>query len=205
MSDLLRIKNQLLNTRHSADDVIPDGGAGVYAFFLANSTVLTGMRIEPRGLIYVGAADSIQDVRDQFAHTDSGFSTLRRSLGALLKEQLRLHAIPRGLRQPRSTRNYRFCEGGELRLTLWMKANLRYGFILIPRQVKCVARALIADLGPPLNLIHWPNPQGPYLRALRAICRDEAHNIARSLGSPGNECAVSPRFAPGTPRLQQGE
>jgi hypothetical protein len=191
MPDLVKIKHQLMAARYRADDISPDDGAGVYAFFLASSTVLAGMRIEPRGLIYVGAAESCGEVRDQFAYADSGFSSLRRSLGALLKEHLRLQAIPRGLGQPKTTRNYRFCDSGELRLTLWMKAHLHYGFLVIPGEVKSVARALIADLGPPLNLIHWPNPQGPYLRALRAICRDEAQ---RSLGSPGNERATPPQF-----------
>jgi hypothetical protein len=205
MADLLRLKSQLLGARYGADDTTSDDGAGVYAFFLAGPTVLAGMRIEPRGLIYVGAADSSGDVRDQFAYADSGFSTLRRSLGALLKEQLRLNAIPRGLRQPETTRNYRFCDGSEQRLTLWMRANLRYGFVVLPREVKSVARALIADLGPPLNLIHWPNPQGPYLRALRAICRDEAHNAGRSPGSPGNVCAPLPPSDAATPRLLRGE
>ncbi|WP_139223685.1 GIY-YIG nuclease family protein [Methylocapsa palsarum] len=202
MTDLPKVKDHLLSSRFGADDLPPEDGTGVYAFFLAGSTVLAGMRAEPRGLIYVGAAESSADVRDQFACADSGFSTLRRSLGALLKEQLRLRAIPRGLPQSKATRNYRFCDNSELRLALWMRANLRYGFILVPREVKSVARALIADLGPPLNLIHWPNPQGPYLRALRAICRDEAH---RFLGSPGNDRAALPEFEAGTPRLFRGD
>jgi len=118
--------------------------------------------------------DSSLEVRNNFGHAHSGFSTPRRSLGALLKEPLRLQAIPRAPGpSPSNTRNYRFRDADELRLTDWMKSHLTYGFATV-KDAAPIEKALIATLQPPLNLTGWPNPQRRHLRALRAICRDEA-------------------------------
>lgn len=78
-----------------------------------------------RGLLYVGMTDQGLDARNHFQHLHSGFSTLRRSLGALLKEALRLRAIPRGSGSIKSNvRNYRFTDEGERALSDWMNRHL---------------------------------------------------------------------------------
>jgi hypothetical protein len=45
-------------------------------------------------VLYVGMTESSLEVRNHFTHKHSGFSTLRRSLGALLRHELGLWPIP---------------------------------------------------------------------------------------------------------------
>jgi hypothetical protein len=182
MLPLSTIKDRLSGIRYRANAIA--GGAGVYACFLAAPGALAGLSVEPSGLIYLGRTSNLE-VRNNFAHRDSGFSTLRRSLGALLKEELRLQAIPRGDVPLRNNwRYYRFREEDEQRLTDWMIAHLTYGFAIVGDDIKTVEQALIAELRPPLNLTGWPtNPQEPYLRKLRDACRDEARRTARSIAA----------------------
>jgi hypothetical protein len=59
--------------------------------------------------------------RNHFELHDSGWSSPRRSLGALLKDELELTAIPRS---DGSCTDYRFTEEDEATLTAWMKRNL---------------------------------------------------------------------------------
>ncbi|WP_294538969.1 GIY-YIG nuclease family protein [uncultured Rhodoblastus sp.] len=174
MADLSTIKTQLLE-KHRAQKIPASVGAGVYAFFLAEANVIDGLSVEPPGLIYLGMTDTSLEKRNHFHHAHSGFSSLRRSLGALLKEPLRLRAIPRAPGQsPSNTRNYRFRDEDELRLTDWMKSHLTYGFANVEVAANMVEKELIATLQPPLNLKGWPNPQRRHLLALRAVCKDEA-------------------------------
>jgi GIY-YIG catalytic domain-containing protein len=88
--DFSTVKAQLLDPRrrYRAGDIPAVDGAGVYALFLAAPGALAGVSIEPLGLIYVGMTESSLEMRNHFAHRDSGFSTLRRSLGSLLKAEL---------------------------------------------------------------------------------------------------------------------
>jgi hypothetical protein len=82
----------------------------------------------------------------------TGFSTLRRSLGAILKAELRLVAIPRSAgASPTNARNYRFEEDGENRLSDWMRSNLAVAVRAVDDPDK-VAGELVALLHPPLNL-----------------------------------------------------
>src|SRR5271170_3597632 len=84
------IKAQLLGSRDSAD-AIPCA-AGVYAFLLAAPEVLPGVSIGRSRVVYLGITDSSLKVRNHFGHRHSGFSTLRRTLGAILKTSLLLQA-----------------------------------------------------------------------------------------------------------------
>jgi hypothetical protein len=177
------IKAQLLERRYNAGEIPAVDGAGVYAFFLLTPGTLAGVSIVSSGLIYLGMTDSSLDARNHFLHPHSGFSTLRRSLGALLKKELNLHARPRASGpSPTNVRNYRFGfddDGEEQRLTKWMKEHLAYGFVVVSHDTEKVERALIAELCPPLNLTGWRNPQGQSLRALRNICAEEARHDAQ--------------------------
>jgi hypothetical protein len=179
MTNIPTIRAQLLGTQYRADDIPAVDSAGIYVFYLSSPGELAGVSIEPPGLIYLGMTDSSLDVRNHFNHEHSGFSTLRRTLGALLKTSLALRAIPRGSGpSPTSVKNYRFRAADELRLTEWMKTHLTYGFVAVSRDIRAVELALIAELRPPLNLTDWPNPQRRSLRALRDVCRQEARGHA---------------------------
>jgi len=179
MTNIAGIKAQLLGRQYRAEEIPAVDGAGIYAFHLTTPGAFSGVGIESAGIIYLGMTDSSLEVRNHFTHAHSGFSTLRRSLGALLKTSLALRAIRRGSGPSRTNvQNYRFRDADERRLTEWMTANLTYGFAAVGHGTRAVERALIAELRPPLNLTYWPNPQRRSLRALRNICRQEARGHA---------------------------
>ena len=165
----------LLERRFQPADIPPSDGAGLYALFLTDVSLLPLLAVGPSSLLYVGMTASSLDVRNHFKHQHSGFSTVRRSLGALLKGELQLEAIPRAPGPSKTnTMNYRFAENGEKRLTDWMVHHLTYGYALVNRDLEAIERRFIIDLEPPLNLTGWRNPFRQKLKELRATCCDEA-------------------------------
>lgn len=148
---------------------------GIYAILLASPDALPAISPGRSGLLYVGMTDDTLEARSHFRHAHSGFSTFRRSLGALLKDELGLHAIPRG---PGSSKtnfsNYRFPEAGERVLSEWMNRHLLITRTAVPGDLHRFENDLIAHLEPPLNLTGWPNPRRATLTALRAACAAEA-------------------------------
>jgi hypothetical protein len=158
---------------------------GVYAVFLDRLGLLPGFLTGEGSLLYIGMTADRTGERNHFEHANSGFSSPRRSLGALLKAQLHLRAIPRsrGVSSSNWT-NYRFTDEGEAALTLWMRKNLSMSHVSLSgskAEIERVEKQLIAYLKPPLNL--KDNPGGSarsQLEALRKACREEAR--AASLG-----------------------
>jgi hypothetical protein len=149
---------------------------GVYAWFLDEATALRSMPRQSGEPIYIGTSSNLAQRRDEthFKTGGTGFSTLRRSLGALLKDELNLRALPRGTGpSDQNFRCYRFDDGGEARLTGWMRQHLRVG-ICAHSEPEELERGLIALAQPPLNLTGWANPHAAELKALRKACADEA-------------------------------
>ena len=127
----------------------PVDGSGVYALFLARPSTLPLIAAASSSVLYFGMTESSLKVRNHFTHEHSGFSTLRRSLGALLQ----LHAMPRAPGPSKTNvTNFRFSSASEERLTRWIKEHLAYGFALLDQDIPGIERALIAELQPPLNL-----------------------------------------------------
>ncbi len=159
---------KMLTSRYPAD-LAPDiNSPGVYALFL-RSGVLGKISPAEDGLLYIGMTDSSLEARKHFRHKSSGFSTLRRSLGSILRAELDLVPIPRS---PGSSKaNFMFAADGEGRLTQWMLANLSYAFAAFSGDRRALERQLIRDRQPPLNLTGWKNPQAGNIKALRALCR----------------------------------
>jgi hypothetical protein len=121
MTDYQDVHAMLLGPRYSAWSIPRSERSGVYAFFLTSSTTFCGIRLHASGLLYVGMTESSLDVRNHFTHERSGFSSLRRTLGAVLKQQLGLQAIPRGPGCSKTNiDNYRFSDSGERKLSKWM-------------------------------------------------------------------------------------
>lgn len=153
----------------------PIRAPGIYAILLASPDLLAPITPGQAGVLYVGMTDATLEARNHFLHAHSGFSTLRRSLGALLKDTLGLIAIPRG---PGSSKtnflNYRYLEAGERELSQWMNHHLLISQIAVCGNLAGLEQELIAHLEPPLNLTGWPNPQRPLLKAMRAACTAEA-------------------------------
>lgn len=172
---LQAIEVKLLEHRFRPNEIPVYNRAGVYALFLDEPAALPFIGVPAFGLLYLGMTASSLDVRNHFKHQQSGFSTLRRSLGALLKQELRLQALPRAPgASATNVTSYRFQEDGEQRLTQWMAQHLTYSCVPRDKDVEVVERALIRGLEPPLNLTGWSNPARKTLMALRAACRDEA-------------------------------
>jgi hypothetical protein len=177
-----RIKSELGVRRYRAEEIPAISACGVYGFYLEDPAALAGIEVGSSGLLYIGMTEESLEYRNHFGHTDSAFSSLRRSLGAILKQDLELVAIPRGSGQsPKDMANYRFAGGGEEQLTDWMAKHLRYSFVVVEEEIEQVEQELIQDLRPPLNLADWENPQKNHVMRLRAACRDEA---ARSTDRP---------------------
>ncbi|OZA12732.1 MAG: hypothetical protein B7Y02_06975 [Rhodobacterales bacterium 17-64-5] len=107
--------------------------------------------------------------RNHFLHQSSGFSTLRRSLGSILKTELNLVAVPRSAGSERS--HFKFLPDGEQRLTNWMKTHLSYAAVPVASGSRGIEDDLILDHRPPLNLVGWKNPQARFIKSMRALCR----------------------------------
>jgi hypothetical protein len=93
----------------------------------------------------------------------------------LIKQRLSPHAIPRSSGASETNlRNITFADGGEYRLTPWMRANLTYSHQPLPSDVREREREIIAVLQPRLSLTGWSNPDQEQNKRLRAGCVQEA-------------------------------
>jgi hypothetical protein len=169
----------LLDADRRLPDREPDiAGVGIYVLYLNQATSLPGIQVAPGGTLYVGMTEDDIGARYHFGHKDSSFSSPRRSLGAILKNDLGLRAIPRSLNRSRKDMlNYRFANGGEERLTEWMLSLLEYSVAQINRDISDVEKQLIQCLEPPLNLTLWINWQCGLVIRLRRICAEEAAGV----------------------------
>jgi hypothetical protein len=166
---------QLLATLTPPAQLSPTRGTGVYALALHDQDALPLVTPGREGLLYVGMTEDSLEVRNHFIHQHSGFSSLRRSLGALLKDRLGLRAVRRARGASRTNVvNYRFEDAGEQRLTDWMRAHLLAAQAPVAAGVRAIEKAVIAELEPPLNLTGWTNPQRGLVKAVRAACVREA-------------------------------
>ncbi len=151
------------------------GKPGFFAYTLRSITpdILPGIDIPAGGVIFLGLSENALDGRNHLTHAHSGFSTLRRSLGAILKEQLQLECQRRAPGD--SPDFYRFQDDGEERLTKWMADHL--AFTVLPMAMEAATAlepGMLERLTPPLNISDRQNPQASRIRALRRICRAEA-------------------------------
>jgi DNA-binding transcriptional MerR regulator len=164
-------------TNESAPRRHADSGkqCGVYTILQKTPGVLQQVAEDDVVVLYVGMSTDLS-AREFDTHFDSaqtGFSTVRRSLGAILKDELRLTALARGRGRARSDFvNFRFEAAGEDRLTAWMREHLSVN-TWPTNHYEMLERALIRELRPPLNL-EKANPKNEAIRSLRKLCADEA-------------------------------
>lgn len=167
--------NLELGPRFRWDDRPSCKAAGIYAYFIDRPDQLRPISVPANGLMYIGMTASGLDARCHFDHVHSGFSTFRRSLGAILKGQLQLRAFPRA---PGPSRTnvlcYRFDAEGESRLTEWMRVNLSYSYREIGDKIAAAENDAVRTECPPLNLTGWKNEQRAEIKRLRAACVIEA-------------------------------
>jgi hypothetical protein len=174
---------ELQESRRSADKVIAPAKEGIYAIFAQPSDVLRVDDVPSNGLVYIGRSGNLaeRDFETHFKAGASGFSTLRRSVGALLKSELGLTAIPRGTGSSDTNYlNFRFTEEGEKALSEWMAEHLELGIAEVVGKSVRLEQEVIAWLQPVLCLTGWPNSQAAAIKALRAECVDEARRTSQT-------------------------
>jgi hypothetical protein len=136
---------------------------GIYAFLFYGREFPLKQAIEyvkVRPIIYVGKTESSSYKRDLEQHLNSGktgSSTLRRSLGSILREELSLTSVPRSEaeRSKRKFSHYKFTPDGEDKLTEWMKENLAFSFYEMnvnPSEISVLEKQVIKLTVPVLNL-----------------------------------------------------
>lgn len=138
----------------------------------------------PRPL-YVGKAErslAARDIRTHFLDGRTGSSTLRRSLAALLREELGLRALPRNPENLGTVASFALSPKDDRELTRWMRSNLRLA-AWAPADtttLREVERAVLKRLDPPLNLQGVSaTPERKKLRAARAAMFAEAKAWAK--------------------------
>lgn len=168
----------LAGERHNhsrAADLVPDQ-PGLYAFY-GDKQAWTDLALEPAfddQPLYVGKAERSlngRDVRTHFATGKTGSSTVRRSLAALLANDLRLVAVPRNLAKPDGSANFALDPASDARLSTWMESHLRLatwvrpdGFVLGD-----IETAVVLRLRPPLNLDKVGEPRDRLRQARRRL------------------------------------
>lgn len=152
--------------------------SGVYALFLHASPTLGTFPAGRDGLVYIGKTSDLEqrNLHTHFFPKNSGFSSPRRSLGAILKGDLKLTAQQRspGMSDTNFT-NYAFTPDGEKRLSQWMEANLLVSTVALPAGEETVMEEeLLITECPVLNLTGCENPHRQAIKVLRKNCANQA-------------------------------
>jgi len=161
---------------------------GLYAIW-ADGAVTEQLGIGQDGRaapIYIGKAERSLRDRDLRAHfgvddakVRSGSSTLRRSVAALLADELELRPVPRGKTASDASKDFSLHPEDERRLSAWMQDRLDLTTWALPVALGIrlgdVESRVIRHWDPPLNIMHAPTPRTA-LRAARAVLRSRARN-----------------------------
>lgn len=178
------IVKSIYDSRAPIKDVLPPEVPGLYGVFLSPNLAFDNL-CEAGELIYIGKAeDSLarRELKDHFASGKTGKSSLRRSLGAILKSDLGLIAIPRSSKASKKDIScYKFTDSGEELLTNWMVQHLEIGYwkydisldIVLGDIEKLVLLRVhaVLDLDPRTVAL---NKHGKHVKMLRTKCADEA-------------------------------
>ena len=172
--DLRHIVKEIGSGPESITDANIPAKPAVYGIFAVIPDCLPTVQLSRTDFLYIGKSIDLAS-RGHFQAGKTSSSTLRRTLGALLKQEMGLRANARGRgRDPKDFTNYRFDENGEQKLTEWMKANLQIGFSIVIDDINEIEKRLVRYCEPVLNLTLWANPQAGKIKALRKTCANEA-------------------------------
>jgi hypothetical protein len=139
--------------------------------------------------LYLGKAEASLAGRDVSTHfgyvregrrtSVTGYSTLRRSLAALLRDVRGFRAQPRSVAKPGHYASYGLSSAQDEELSAWMRERLRLSCwemsheIAVP-ELGLVERAVFRRLLPPLNLADIVTPWRPRVVAARQAMTAEA-------------------------------
>lgn len=176
----MNIADALLDARKPIGEYSSSDKSGLYGIFAKRQNCLPEIVIPESGIVYVGMTQDSLDTRNHFFAKSSGFHSPRRSLGAILKKELSLKAVPRSSgTSPKNFDCYSFAGDGENRLSEWMRTNLEYSAVEMDGDLRSLETEAILSMCPPLNLTKWPNPQKRHIMDLRSACKTEAKNAKR--------------------------
>jgi len=187
------IIRSLQQTKKSVDDhgTYPDQPR-VYGFFLKPDAHLSEFGKSGQ-LLYIGIAkDSLRkrDLHQHFRSGATGSSTLRRSIGAILREPLGMQPISRNFSDdPKRFDHYKFTPGGKEKLSVWIKQQLHVGYWIDDERMnyslfRDYEEEVIKELHPTLDLDSRTkryNPLGAHLCDLREICKLAAERYSKSI------------------------
>lgn len=159
-------------------------------------------KVKSGDIVYIGKTLSSQKDRDADSHFSTGktgSSTLRRTLGAILIDQLNLKPIPRSESETTRNRfrNYRFEKVGEERLTTWMTDNLGLSFHEVtgsPKEIEDLEKHLINLEIPILNLND--NRGNPWLQEILELRKNCALMAEQQYEKSGKTMRVAKSTKP---------
>jgi hypothetical protein len=177
---------------------------GIYAiYFHGDAFPDENLSIRTGDLVYIGKTESSQQSRDRDTHFKSGktgSSTLRRTIGSLLREHLSLKPIPRNDKDFAKGRTtfFKFDESSEGKLSSWMKANLSLSFYEYPKppqSIDFLETELVEIAKPIFNISkNTDNTHNAYLTAQRKACGTIAFQNASSNEKPDDSIRVTYRL-----------
>ena len=149
---------------------------GVYAFVYKGDQLGGSLWGEPESrIVYVGHSGE-----DSGRHwqNNTGVSTVRRSLAAMLANDLHLEARPKSDDPEDEDRfsNYRLDETSELILTAWMRENLRVAFFDVDAEDEEAWYQALVDYNTPM-FVFCNNPNnsyGPQIKLYRQRLAEQA-------------------------------
>jgi hypothetical protein len=147
---------------------------GLYAFY-GDDRAWAQLRLSPAfdgQPLYVGKAERSlngRDVGTHFAAGKTGSSTVRRSLAALLVDELALVAVPRNLAKPDGSANFGLDVASEDSLSSWMEQRLSLATWRKQEGANLdeTETAVVRRLRPPLNLDKVGEPRSRLREARR--------------------------------------
>ncbi len=157
---------------------------GIYAIFFSGKFFpLENKEPKPYEAIYIGKTESSQEKRDAKTHFKSGktgSSTLRKTIGSLLRKKYNLKPIVRSTSDilKRRFSHFKFDDISEDIISEWMKNNLALSFYEYPKsknEIEKLETFLIQKLIPILNIDK--NPSNPFSKTLKKM-RKESANLA---------------------------
>jgi excinuclease UvrABC nuclease subunit len=151
--------------------------SGIYVMYAKNNIIFDFITINKGEIIYIGKSESSlsdRKTKQHFSSESTGRSTVRRSLGAILKKEFDIKCFLRGKGKSKNDSNcYIFDKESEIRLTNWMNENISMSFFVTNNPEEIEVR-LIAKYNPILNLKEAEHNFITHIKDLRTKCKDEA-------------------------------
>lgn len=161
------------------DEVLPslDGENGIYVVAYEGGELGFGLWAgQGPKIVYVGVSKA--NSSRHFISGNTGTSTMRRSLAALLESKLDLIPVPRSKDEADGDRynNYALLPESEDRLTDWMRENFRVAFLKFdPARAEELSKMMIDYNVPIFNFQNNPNNKyGAEIKLYRKKCAGEA-------------------------------